>query len=339
MNTDDETRIRITTEEANAAPTPIPVAERVSEIAETSGARRRPLIWITIIICLIACCGIVLVFTFPQITQVIQTFTKVIGSPDAGLTRDQLLKASPQILGRWVKSDNSTELSWACSSCVFQQKPEGRLWLATNLHCFGFEKLGASDQNIDDASSVYNYSLIVKFPGGKTKPVLRFAPHAGDIDLALLEVDAGDLVEGRDYVSLPLLKEFSMLNSGDAVVAAGSPYGLFGTQTFGRISAIRPTIVGSIRCRTIQVDAAINEGNSGGPLFLQSEDRFLWIGINTQVQINPSTGTQAQGIGFAIHVSEVLDSQYMWRDVDSQGDVEMIRKFRQAPVKPTQATP
>jgi serine protease Do len=107
-------------------------------------------------------------------------------------------------------------------------------------------------------------------------------------DLALLKI------EGRD---LPFVRwgDSARARVGDWVLAIGNPYGLGGSVTAGIISALHRGITGiGAYDRYIQTDAAINMGNSGGPMFdLQGNV----IGINTAL-ISP-TGTNV-GIGLAI---------------------------------------
>jgi serine protease Do len=107
-------------------------------------------------------------------------------------------------------------------------------------------------------------------------------------DLAVLKVDAANL---------PFVKfgDSSKARVGDWVIAIGEPFGLGGTVTAGIISALnRVTGQGGAYDRFIQTDAAINKGNSGGPMFDLSGNV---IGINSQIY-SPSEGSV--GIGFAI---------------------------------------
>jgi S1-C subfamily serine protease len=89
---------------------------------------------------------------------------------------------------------------------------------------------------------------------------------------------------------------------GDFVVAIGSPYRLQNTMTFGVISAMNRTLTstgGFVIEKVIQTDAAVNPGNSGGPLInLQGEV----IGINTAI-ISQSGGSE--GVGFTIPINTV----------------------------------
>ena len=116
-------------------------------------------------------------------------------------------------------------------------------------------------------------------------------------DLAVLRIDAptGSLLQVR-------LGDSDRVRVGQSVYAIGNPFGYSATLTTGIISALSRQIeglTGDIIEDVIQVDAAINTGNSGGPL-LDSRGRL--IGINSQIA-SPS-GTSA-GIGFAIPVNTV----------------------------------
>ena len=107
-------------------------------------------------------------------------------------------------------------------------------------------------------------------------------------DLALLKIDAKNM----PYVNWG---DSTHARVGDWVLAIGNPYGLGGSVTAGIISALHRGITGvGAYDRYIQTDAAINMGNSGGPMFDLNGNV---IGINTAL-ISP-TGTNV-GIGLAI---------------------------------------
>ena len=117
-------------------------------------------------------------------------------------------------------------------------------------------------------------------------------------DLAVLRVDAPD-----ELLHPVELGESANLRVGQRAIAIGNPFGQFGrTMTSGVISALGRTLEGQDG-RTItgiiQTDAAINTGNSGGPL-LDSSGRV--IGVNTAI-FSP-TGASA-GVGFAVPVDTV----------------------------------
>lgn len=116
-------------------------------------------------------------------------------------------------------------------------------------------------------------------------------------DLAVLKVDPDD----HDLTPLEL-GTAKGLKVGDPVVAIGNPYGLDRTLTTGVVSALARKIQGlngfSIN-NVIQTDAAINKGNSGGPL-LDAQGRV--IGVNSQIQTENGGNV---GIGFAVPVDKV----------------------------------
>jgi S1-C subfamily serine protease len=126
-------------------------------------------------------------------------------------------------------------------------------------------------------------------------------------DLAVIDVDAPSSLLHPVTVG-----DSSKLEVGDGVVAIGSPYGLEETVTSGIVSALHRQMEspnGFTINDSIQTDAAINHGNSGGPL-LNSQGQV--VGINAQIK---SDSGGSDGVGFAIPsntvktiVSQLLDS-------------------------------
>ena len=94
-----------------------------------------------------------------------------------------------------------------------------------------------------------------------------------------------------------------VLNPGESVIAIGSPLGDFkNTVTVGVVSATGRSIdtgSGYSIDNLIQTDAAINQGNSGGPLVNLAGEV---IAINTLIVRNSGSGTVAEGLGFAIPI-------------------------------------
>ncbi|GLS41452.1 serine protease [Mesorhizobium tianshanense] len=108
-------------------------------------------------------------------------------------------------------------------------------------------------------------------------------------DVAVLKVDP----KGHKLTAVKF-GDSSKMRVGDWVMAIGNPFGLGGTVTVGIVSARNRDINSGPYDDFIQTDAAINRGNSGGPLF--NSDGEV-IGINTAI-ISPSGGSI--GIGFSI---------------------------------------
>jgi S1-C subfamily serine protease len=116
-------------------------------------------------------------------------------------------------------------------------------------------------------------------------------------DLAVLKIDASS----RALTPLALGNS-DAIQVGDPVVAIGNPFGLDRTVTAGIVSAIQRVITapnGYTIDHVIQTDAAINHGNSGGPLL---DRRGRVIGVNSQIETgdNGVTTSGNVGVGFAI---------------------------------------
>jgi serine protease Do len=108
-------------------------------------------------------------------------------------------------------------------------------------------------------------------------------------DLAVLRVKPGK----KPLAAVPFGSS-TKIKTGDWVMAIGNPFGLGGSVTLGIISAKQRDINSGPYDEFLQTDAAINKGNSGGPLFNMDGEV---IGINTAI-ISPSGGSI--GIGFAV---------------------------------------
>ena len=120
----------------------------------------------------------------------------------------------------------------------------------------------------------------------------RLVGRDKDTDLAVIKVEGGDF----PFVAF---EEAAQPRVGDWVIAVGNPFGLGGTATAGIVSATAREIPAPDNPYTdfLQIDAAINTGNSGGPTF---DIYGRVIGVNSAI-FTPSGGSV--GIGFAIPAS------------------------------------
>jgi S1-C subfamily serine protease len=166
--------------------------------------------------------------------------------------------------------------------------------------------LGGEDQRAQGSGFVYDsegnvvtnehvvdgaQSVSVRFWNGDSYPATVVGSDAST-DLAVIKVDA------PSSILKPLtLGDSSKLLVGDGVVAIGSPFGLEETVTSGIVSALHRQMQARNEFTindSIQTDAAINHGNSGGPL-LSSHGQV--IGANAQIR---SESGGSDGVGFAI---------------------------------------
>jgi putative serine protease PepD len=121
-------------------------------------------------------------------------------------------------------------------------------------------------------------------------------------DLAVLKVD----VDSRALTPLRLGNS-DRLRVGDSVVAIGNPLGLERSVTAGIVSALHRPLTAPNQFtidNVIQTDAAINSGNSGGPL-IAANGRV--IGVNTAIATGNTPAGGNIGIGFAVPVNTVRD--------------------------------
>ena len=121
-------------------------------------------------------------------------------------------------------------------------------------------------------------------------------------DVALIKL------EGAANLPAAKLGNADPLRVGDAVVAIGNPFGLGSTVTSGIVSALGRDIHAGPYDNFIQTDAAINKGNSGGPLFNTAGDV---VGMNTAIY-SPSGGSV--GIGFSVPAQTIADVVAQLRD-------------------------
>ena len=171
---------------------------------------------------------------------------------------------------------------------------DGDGFIATNTHVV------TNGQRLSEAREVF-----VNFADGNRVPA-RIVGTDPNADVALLKVEP----EGLSLTPLEL-GQMDELQVGDPVAAIGSPFGEEQSLSVGVISALDRNIASLTDFGigdAIQTDAAINRGNSGGPL-LDAHGRV--IGINAQIRTTTGEGA---GVGFAVPVDTVRRSLDLLRE-------------------------
>jgi serine protease Do len=143
--------------------------------------------------------------------------------------------------------------------------------------------IGTNKHVVDGAISLY----VVTADGVRYPAKIIGMPDQADI--ALLKIDAG-----RRKLPSVRLGDSDQMRVGDKVIAIGSPFGFDNTVTSGIISALNRDIMEGPFDDYIQTDAAINHGNSGGPLFNMAGEV---IGMNSII-FAPTSGFA--GLAFAV---------------------------------------
>jgi S1-C subfamily serine protease len=184
---------------------------------------------------------------------------------------------------------------------IYRRDAPGVVQIASSLHTkaalgsgFVIDKAGhiVTNEHVVAGAQTVQVSF-----SGTDEIAARVIGRDPSTDVAVLQIDA----HARSLAPLPL-GDSDKVQVGDEVVAIGNPFSLTRTATAGIVSAVERTIdapngvsVGA----AIQTDAAINHGNSGGPLVDQNGDV---IGVNEQITAGTARNV---GVGFAVPVDTV----------------------------------
>ena len=169
----------------------------------------------------------------------------------------------------------------AGSGVIFAED-ESLVYVATNEHV------------VDEAQNI-----AIAFDDAEDTIPATVVGYDSTTDLAVLSVEKADLeAQGIDNVTIAVFDDSGNIKLGEPVIAIGNSLGEGKTTTGGMISAENKKItVEGKELEVIQTDAAINPGNSGGALVDYSG---AVIGINTAKKFTTSSGSTAEGVGYAI---------------------------------------
>ncbi len=166
-------------------------------------------------------------------------------------------------------------------------------YIITNAHCI------YDDESTYKAGKAISVSVVMG-DDNETEYDAQIVGYDLQTDLAVLKIDATGLTPAE-------FGDSDDLQVGELVVAIGNPLGfeLFGTTTCGIVSALnREVTINDKEMTLIQTDAAINSGNSGGPL-LNGYGQV--IGINSAKMGSTYGSASVEGLGFAIPISDAKD--------------------------------
>ncbi len=232
--------------------------------------------------------------------QSVRNTRKVVGSAARPLTgngfqpaRIYTNRASGVVTIFAVFGSPNSENAEAAQGSGFVVSPDG--YILTNSHVITTAGEGDSGDRIKAADQVF-----VEFQDRDRVPAKVIGWDIFD-DVGLLKVDPAD------HALHPVpLGDSAAVAVGEPVAAIGSPFGNENSLAVGVVSATRRSIDSLTSAYNlvdaIQIDAPINHGNSGGPLF---DARGRVIGINAQIR---SQSGNAEGVGFAVPIDSAKRS-------------------------------
>lgn len=192
--------------------------------------------------------------------------------------------------GPWFEWNNQSQYTEGAGSGIIISKSDDKLYILTNNH-------------VVEGSS----ELIVQFINEKSVDVTIVGTSERK-DLAVISIPLSDLDDDTiDSIKIATIGSSDDLKVGNGIIAIGNALGYGQSVTTGVVSALnREVTIDDYTYKMIQIDAAINGGNSGGAL-LNSKGEV--VGINSAKYSSSGTYSSAsiEGMGFAIPISDVED--------------------------------
>lgn len=192
--------------------------------------------------------------------------------------------------GPWFEWNNQSQYTEGAGSGIIISKSDDKLYILTNNH-------------VVEGSS----ELIVQFINEKSVDATIVGTSERK-DLAIISIPLSDLDDDTiDSIKIATIGSSDELKVGNGIIAIGNALGYGQSVTTGVVSALnREVTIDDYTYKMIQIDAAINGGNSGGAL-LNSKGEV--VGINSAKYSSSGTYSSAsiEGMGFAIPISDVED--------------------------------
>ncbi len=186
-------------------------------------------------------------------------------------------------------NNNQQQYAEGAGSGIIISKTDDELLILTNNHV------------VDGAEE-----LSIQFVNGKSVDA-RIKGTSERKDVAIVSVKLANLDnETLSVIKIATIGDSSKLKVGNGIIAIGNALGYGQSVTTGVVSALdREVTIDDVSTKMIQIDAAINGGNSGGAL-LNSAGEV--IGINSvKYSSNSSASASIEGMGFAIPITDVKD--------------------------------
>ena len=192
--------------------------------------------------------------------------------------------------GPWFEWNNQSQYTEGAGSGIIISKSDDKLYILTNNH-------------VVEGSS----ELIVQFINEKSVDATIVGTSERK-DLAVISIPLSDLDDDTvESIKIATIGSSDELKVGNGIIAIGNALGYGQSVTTGVVSALnREVTIDDYTYEMIQIDAAINGGNSGGAL-LNSKGEV--VGINSAKYSSSGTYSSAsiEGMGFAIPISDVED--------------------------------